>query len=82
MGAIKNWSVGKKVISLRTNGNIIIAEEIEDRSGIVPDSTTEQFTIATGLPGLVGVIEILKEVADEIRRQRKMRSTKSNDAPE
>jgi len=71
VSAVKNWPVGRRVVSLRANGNIIIAEEIEDRSGPFPDSHTEQFTLATGLPGLVGLIEVLQEVVEEIKARRR-----------
>lgn len=57
----KRWSVGKKVVGLRPNGCVVIAEEI--------DNHHEQFTLATGIPGVVGLADTLVTVAEEMKAQ-------------
>jgi hypothetical protein len=46
---------------------VLIAENIPDHRG---DERTEQFMLATGIPGMVGLIETLNEVVEEMKKQR------------
>lgn len=57
------WRVGRRTVVLMDSGAVIIATNNED-------GYTEQFTLATGLPGLRGLIEVLQEVAEKIESKR------------
>lgn len=57
----KYWSVGRRQVALTPLGVVVIGDN--------DDGT--QHTLATGLPGLLGLIETLGEVVEEIKRRRK-----------
>lgn len=65
MKKAKEWKVGRRTVALARNGVVLIGDP--DGGGY----SGTQFTLATGLPGLMGLIEVLQEVEREIREQRR-----------
>jgi hypothetical protein len=58
MSAVKNWHVGERVVSLRTNRAVLLSDN------------GHQCTLATSRAGLLALVEALKECADEMREPR------------
>lgn len=76
MSALKVWVVGNKRIALMSNGVVRIEEPglpFVDK-GTPGRDGQPAFTVATGLAGLMGVIETLQEVANEIVERRRQDS--------
>lgn len=67
---LKTWTVGKRRVALMQSGAIRIVDSTYEDAGFVGTDSTTDYTLATGLAGLIGLRDVLTGVIDEVKRQR------------
>lgn len=64
----KTWTVGNRVVVLMPSGAVRIATAgVADACFLATD---DEYTLATGLAGVIGLRDALNDVIDEIKRVR------------
>ena len=73
MSECKRWQVGDRIVSLRNNGTVVLAEkkfEPATYGGGLRAGLTDQVVAATSRAGVLALIEALKECSEEMDRMR------------